>query len=167
VRGAYELGVLSVLLPILEERGERPEIIVGTSVGALNTAFLAATAERPVDHVVEQGRRIWPQELAHALRSLADLVGIPGIRAWSVLDPTPLGATLKRLIPFAQIRRNVAAGALTTAAVVATSAASGRSIVFHDGGRNPKRDRLRGIDYVSTALGGRPRARLSGDPERL
>ena len=33
-RGAYEAGVLSVLVPVLEARGECPTIIVGTSVGA-------------------------------------------------------------------------------------------------------------------------------------
>ena len=166
-RGAYEIGVLSVLLPVLEERGERPDIVVGTSVGALNAAYLAATADRPVDEVVEQGGRIWEEvgyddvlrplvgaeEIAHALRSLADLVGIPGVRAWSLLDPSPLAATLKRAIPFARIRRNVAGGVMTAAAVVATSAESGRSVVFHDGGGKPKRDRERGIDYVSTKLG--------------
>jgi NTE family protein len=32
-RGAYEAGALSVLLPVLEERGERPRIVIGTSVG--------------------------------------------------------------------------------------------------------------------------------------
>jgi NTE family protein len=45
-RGAYEIGVLSVLLPALEE-DERPQIIVGTSVGAINTAYLAANADQP------------------------------------------------------------------------------------------------------------------------
>jgi NTE family protein len=166
-RGAYEIGVLSELLPLLDERGERPDIVVGTSVGALNAAFLAATSDRPVDEVVERGCRIWEEvgyddvlrslvgadEIAHALRSLADLVGIPGVRSWSLLDPTPLAATLKRTIPFASIRRNVAGGALTAAAVVATAAAGGRSVVFHDGGGRPKRDRQRGIDYVATAIG--------------
>ena len=166
-RGAYEIGALSVLLPLLEERGERPDIVVGTSVGALNAAYLAATADRPVDEVVEEGSRIWEdvsyddvlrslvgaEELAHALRSLADLVGVPGVRAWSLLDPSPLGPTLRRAIPFARIRRNVASGAMTAAAVVATAAESGRSVVFHDGGGKPKRDRERGIDYVSTKLG--------------
>jgi NTE family protein len=166
-RGAYEIGVLSELLPVLEQRGERPDIVVGTSVGALNTAFLAATADRPVDEVVERGCQIWEEvgyddvlrslvgreEVAHALRSLADLVGIPGVRSWSLLDPTPLGATLKRLIPFARIRRNVRSGALSAAAVVATSAASGRSVVFHEGGGRPKRDRQRGIDYVAAQIG--------------
>jgi NTE family protein len=166
-RGAYELGALSVLLPVLEERGERPDIVVGTSVGALNAAFLAATADKPVDEVVEQGCRIWeevgyddvlrslvgPEELAHALRSLADLVGIPGVRAWSLLDPEPLAATLKRLIPIARIRQNVTSGALSAAAVVATSAATGRTVVFHEGGGRPKADRQRDIDYVPTRLG--------------
>ena len=104
-RGAYEIGVLSELLPLLEERGERPDIVVGTSVGALNAAYVAATADRPADVVVEQGRRIWEEvsfddvlrplvgteEIGHALRSLADFVGIPGVRAWSFLDPEPLG----------------------------------------------------------------------------
>jgi NTE family protein len=166
-RGAYEIGVLSALLPVLEKRGERPDIIVGTSVGALNAAFLAATADRPVDEVVAEGRRIWeevryedvlrslvgPEELAHALRSLAELVGIPGVRSWSLLDPAPLAATLRRRIPFTRIHRNLAGGALSAGAVVATSAASGRSVVFHDGGGRPKRDRQRGIDYVATRLG--------------
>jgi NTE family protein len=166
-RGAYEIGVLSALLPVLEERGERPDIVVGTSVGALNAAFLAATADLPADQVVEQGSRIWEEvsyddvlrslvgaeEVAHALRSLADLVGIPGVRSWSLLDPTPLAETLKRAIPFARIHRNIAGGALHAAAVVATSAASGSSVVFHDGGGKPKRDSQRGIDYVPTTVG--------------
>jgi NTE family protein len=166
-RGAYEIGVLSELLPVLEARGERPDIVVGTSVGALNAAFLAATADRQVPEVVQRGCKIWeevgfddvlrslvgPEEIAHALRSLADFVGIPGVRSWSLLDPAPLAATLERAIPFARIRRNVAQGDLSAAAVVATSAASGRSVVFHQGGGRPKRDRQRGIDYVSTQIG--------------
>lgn len=166
-RGAYEIGVLSELLPVLDERGERPDIVVGTSVGALNAAFLAATADRPVGEVIERGRQIWEEtgyddvlrslvgaeEIAHALRSLGDLIGIPGVRSWSLLDPTPLAATLKRAIPFAAIRRNVTGGALTSAAVVATAAAGGRTVVFHDGGGKPKLDRQRGIDYVATPIG--------------
>src|SRR6188768_1815756 len=81
-RGAYEIGALSELLPVLEQRDERPDIVVGTSVGALNAAFLAATADRPAADVIEQGNRIWEEvsfddvlrplvgaeEIAHALR---------------------------------------------------------------------------------------------------
>ncbi len=47
-RGAYEIGVLSVLAPILEARNERAQIIVGTSAGAINAALLAAGAHLPL-----------------------------------------------------------------------------------------------------------------------
>ena len=46
-RGAYEAGVMSVLLPALEARGERPNIYVGTSVGAINAAYLASSRHLP------------------------------------------------------------------------------------------------------------------------
>ena len=42
-RCSYEIGALSVLLPALRGR-ERPQIIVGTSVGAINAAYLAVRA---------------------------------------------------------------------------------------------------------------------------
>ena len=42
-RGEYEAGALSVLLPALSHRGERPSILVSTSAGAINVAFLAGT----------------------------------------------------------------------------------------------------------------------------
>src|SRR2546423_8647629 len=58
-RGASEAGALSVLLPVLEQRGQRPRVIVGTSVGALNAGFLAATAHLPVDEVVARGHTAW------------------------------------------------------------------------------------------------------------
>src|SRR5206468_6127117 len=58
-RGAYEAGALSVLAPELERRGLRPRIIVGTSVGALNAAFVAANAHRRTDELVEAALSIW------------------------------------------------------------------------------------------------------------
>jgi NTE family protein len=166
-RGAYEMGVLSELLPALDKRGERIDIVVGTSVGALNAAYLAATAQLPVDEVIAEGERVWtetgydavlnslvsPEEILNVFRSVADLVGIPGARSWSLLDPAPLDRTLRDAIPFAQIRRNLDSGAMTAAAVVATGASSGRSVVFHDGGGSPKEDLRRGIDYVGTKIG--------------
>ena len=42
-RGAYEAGALSVILPELDRRGERPGTYVGTSVGAINAAALASS----------------------------------------------------------------------------------------------------------------------------
>ena len=46
-RGAYEAGALSVLIPALEARGERIEIVCGTSVGGINAAVVAAVAAAP------------------------------------------------------------------------------------------------------------------------
>src|ERR1700748_3128923 len=58
-RGAYEMGALSVLAPALEAEGRRPRRVIGTSVGALNAAYIAATAERSVAEQVAEGERIW------------------------------------------------------------------------------------------------------------
>src|SRR5919204_5367232 len=79
-RGAYEMGALSVLLPALEGRGQRPRVIVGTSVGALNAAYLAASAHLPAAQVVEAGQRIWSR-----------------IRFQQVLEPLASPGVLRRL----------------------------------------------------------------------
>ena len=57
-RGAYEAGVLSVLLPALPER-QRPNLIVGASVGAVNGAYLAATLPDGDDPALAAGRALW------------------------------------------------------------------------------------------------------------
>jgi NTE family protein len=166
-RGAYEMGALSALLPALEARGERPRVIVGTSVGAINAAFLAATAAEPLQRVLEQGARLWseigfddvlepllsPAELVRALGSVGEFLRLPGAHLWSLLDPAPLARTLKARIPLGRIHANVAGGALRAAAVVATSAHSGGSVVFHDGGGRIAEDRGRAIEYVPARLG--------------
>jgi len=56
-RGAYEAGALSVLMPALQERGERVEVFCGTSVGAINVATLAASAHLPADERPAAWRR--------------------------------------------------------------------------------------------------------------
>jgi NTE family protein len=165
-RGAYEVGALSVLLPALEERGQRPRVIVGTSVGALNAAYLASTAQLPASEAMKEGRRIWteihfaqvlePVASVGALRRLSRYVGqflgFPRSRLEALLDPGPLRETLLRLISFDQIERNLGEGGLDAAAVVATSAATSRTIVFHCGGGPPAHDDKRGIDYVEARL---------------
>src|SRR3954470_9550533 len=58
-RGAYEAGVLRALLPALAERGERPSIVVGTSVGALNAAYLATDGAKDAAARGENARKEW------------------------------------------------------------------------------------------------------------
>lgn len=165
-RGAYEVGALSALAPALERRDERPKVIVGTSVGALNGAYLAANAQRPLGKAVEGAVQVWQAmsygdvlepllsvgELSRVIRYMADVLGLPAPDVPALLDATPLASTLDRLIPFEQLARNVADGTLSSAAVVATSYASTRSVVFHDGGPAPRADVAHAIDYAATAL---------------
>jgi NTE family protein len=167
-RGAYEVGVLSELMPELERRDERPSIVVGTSVGAFNAAFVAANAHRPAPEALEDGIRYWHEltwedtlEPIGAAgkepvrrRLLAQLLGVQRPRLHALLDPSPLEETLERIVDFEQIARNVAGGALASVAVAATSALSGRTVLFHAGGKSPEHDSVRQIDYVETRLDG-------------
>ncbi|MGB0092207.1 MAG: patatin-like phospholipase family protein [Solirubrobacteraceae bacterium] len=165
-RGAYEAGALSVLLPVLEDRGERPRILIGTSVGALNISFLAANAQLSTSQLIADALMLWETirwgEVARRLVSggtllrlseyAGEVLGVPGARLESLLDSQPLRATLRERIDFDQLERNIQAGALDAAGVVATSALTSRSVVFHSGLGSPSPDRRHGIDYVATPL---------------
>src|SRR5271166_427327 len=124
VRGAYEAGALAALAPALAARGETPDIVVGTSIGALNGAFLAARADEPLEEVAAAGLEMWrglrwsdalrplvsPHELGRLLGAGAMLAGLPGGGLAGLLDPSPLRGTLERLVPFERIVRNVEDG---------------------------------------------------------
>src|ERR671915_556614 len=102
-RGAYEAGALSVLLPELDRRGERPTVFIGTSVGAMNAAILAARQHLPAERAASELLDIWlnatkgqifrpvaPQGLVLAAQYLGELLQIPGVRMEGLLDPQPL-----------------------------------------------------------------------------
>src|ERR1700692_1397454 len=164
-RGAYEIGALSALLPTLEE-DEQPQIVIGTSVGAINAAYVAAHAHESPRQIAEGGMELWGRiGYGSVLKPLVSFS--EGMRLWSylrevlgsrrahtnsLLDPSPLTATLSNLVAFDQIHENVAAGHLVTAGVVATSGRTSTSVVFHDGGRSPATDTSRGISYVQSEL---------------
>src|SRR3954452_14425741 len=145
-RGAYEAGALSVLLPELESRGERPTIYVGTSVGAINASMLAATAHLPARESVEGIVDLWSglskdqvirpialrQGPLAALRYAGGLISIPGGRLPSMLDPEPLTGNLRKWVDWDRLGTNVDEGTVDTLAVVATSARTGRSVIFVD-----------------------------------
>jgi NTE family protein len=165
-RGAYEAGALSVLMPVLDQRGELPRIVIGTSVGALNAGFIAANAQVPTAEMTTRAVETWEDmtwhDVARGVASAASLrrlfeyagevLGIPRVHIQSLLDPEPLRTTVRQRINFEQIERNVAAGRLDAVGVVATSAYTGRSVVFHTGLESPPRDDGRGIDYVAAPL---------------
>jgi NTE family protein len=166
-RAAYEVGALSVLLPLLEERGERPVVVVGTSAGAINAVALAAQAHRPAAEVVDHLRRLWegvdkgrvirpvlgPHALEFAARYGAELAGVPGMALRALLDPGPLERTLDELIDWDGVHRNVAEGELEVAAVVATEASTARSRVFVEGPPEAAPKGSQEIDYVPARIG--------------
>jgi NTE family protein len=163
-RGAYEVGALSVLLPWLGEHDQRPDLFLGTSIGALNAAYFGATADHDdIGAVVARGKehwrainwpRIWRRPIApRAIRQLAAYGGeVWGKQGgpWSVLDPAPMAATIKQIVPFERLRDNVTAGGVRVA-LVATAAVSSESVVFVAGGAVPPPDKRRGITYRPTA----------------
>ena len=165
-RGAYEVGALSALAPALAARRESPNLLIGTSIGALNSAFLAARAHQPLEDVAQLALEMWrelrwgdalrpllsPSELRRLLGAGAMLASLPGARVSGLLDPSPLRDTLRRFVAFKRIARNVEDGTLTAAAVVATSYATTRSVVFHHGGPALGIDAVRAIEYMATPL---------------
>ncbi|MGO9322078.1 MAG: patatin-like phospholipase family protein [Solirubrobacteraceae bacterium] len=165
-RGAYEAGALAALAPALAAHGQTPDILVGTSIGALNGSFFAARAHEPLEAAAAAALDMWrelrwgkalrpltsPSELRRLVGTAAMLAHLPRADPSGLLDTSPLRGTLERLVSFERIEDNIEDGTLTAAAVVATAYATTRSVVFHHGGPALEPDVTRAIDYVSTVL---------------
>jgi NTE family protein len=165
-RGAFEAGAVSVILPELDRRGQRPTIYAGTSVGLLNAALLASTQHLPVEEQVERMLEIW-QEVRKgdiirsilprtaplaAARYAGQLLSIPGIRLPSLLDPAPLMANLERWIDFESLHRNAQEGLYEAFACVTTSARTGRTVVFVESGTQRTFHRSHAIAYTQAEI---------------
>lgn len=165
-RGAYEAGALSVILPELERRGCRPTVYVGTSVGAINAAILASTHDLPAAAQAEALLDLWrdlrrSDVMAPILarsgpisvaRFAAQLLSFPGARVTSLLDPSPLWSRLPGWIRFDQLRRNIDSGLVHELAVVATSARSGRTVVFVDSAEKRPFHRSHAVAYTAAEV---------------
>jgi predicted acylesterase/phospholipase RssA len=118
-RGAYEAGAISILGPALQERDERPTLFLGTSVGAINAAYMASSrhldAEEQAAGLLDRWRQATKGNVIRpilsrqlpltVLRYAGGLLSLPGVRVPSLLDPTPLAHSL------AAVRVEVPAGA--------------------------------------------------------
>lgn len=160
-RGAYASGALSVLLPELKDQ---VRVIVGTSAGALISAYLAANWHRSTAEAIEDGLSFWRDlrfgdvfaplvgvsGAARFMRYVGEFLPVSSLHSPSVLQPEPLEHTLGRIVDFDQLGENIRAQRVALG-VVATPAHSNRSVVFHHGGI-PRHhdDPLRGIEYVAT-----------------
>jgi len=166
-RGAYEAGALSVLIPALAARGERVEIVCGTSVGGINAAVVAAVAAQPPARQAETFLEHWRSVRKSSvispvigvgtglglLRLAGELLELPGMRAASLLDPSPLARSLDGWIDWDALHANVAGGVMHAVCVVATSLDRGLPVAFVESAAAPPRSD-REIHYVHTRLEG-------------
>lgn len=168
-RGAYEIGVLSILLPWLRERGQQPRLLVGTSAGAMNAVLIAAMLHE--DDAAQVGLRaceVWRQAARAGvyrpllltmpglgLRYLTRVAGIGDHPVTSLLDPAPLRRTLSRFEHWPSLHRNISGGAVDAVALIATAAGRHRSEVFVETrarGRLPGEDSGRRVVYQPARL---------------
>jgi NTE family protein len=146
-RGAYEVGALSVLLPELERRGEKPTIFCGTSVGAINAAYLGSVAHLPVEEQVRRGLEHWkglakkdiirsvvgPGLPRTIFRLVGDMLEVPGVRLAGLMDPTPLRRTLDKIVDWEGLAKNGRDGTYEAVCLVATSLARSGPVAWVQG----------------------------------
>ncbi len=138
-RGAYETGVLWYLFDELTRlRGAPPpvDILCGTSVGAINSAYLAAHLADPV-----LGMRrlvdVWSSMrlddvLGFGLRQAVALprVLLGGGNGSGIFDVSPMATLVQREIPWRAITRTMREGNLSALSVSATEVSTGRTVIF-------------------------------------
>ncbi len=141
-RGAYEVGVLEyVFSEFVDAQGNAPKVdlISGTSVGAVNGAFVAsAIGEMP--GALSRLVSLWTDlELADVLgfglRQAAGLyrvlLGGAG-QARGVFDPAPLSALVGKSVHWRRLRQNIRSGALRALTVSTTHVGTGQPVIFID-----------------------------------
>lgn len=140
-RGAYEVGVLSYLYREFPQRfGRAPsfDIVSGTSVGAVNSTALAATANDPATGMMLLSDVWLSQALSDVLhfnlRQATRLyrVWLGGEFGAGIFDPTPLARLISHKIPWRQLVRNLKAKRVQALTVSATNVRTGRSTVYVD-----------------------------------
>ncbi|MEY2770239.1 MAG: hypothetical protein RIQ38_658 [Pseudomonadota bacterium] len=144
-RAAWQAGVLHALGECLQAQGQQAfpfPVLVGTSAGALNSAFLASHASRGIAALgtlapfwqgirTEMVCRVPSGPLARLGRWAAALGWWQSARAQSaLLDGLPLAASLHQAIDLPAIDRALSQGVLTALAVTASSYTSGTHWTF-------------------------------------
>ena len=157
-RGAYEAGILHYLRTDLAKRIGRHvplDIVTGTSVGAINAAFIAATASDPTsqaEQIVNAWRSLRIEELislkpGDMLRAGRMLLGgdpappAPGsFRYGGLLETGGLEKFVIRSIPWRGIDRSLRSRDLHALSVSATHVGTGHTVVFLSSGEPVPRE---------------------------
>jgi NTE family protein len=139
-RGAYEVGVLSYVFDHfarVRRRDPKIDLVLGTSVGAINGCFLAShLQDAPLgtrrlanlwsDIHMDEVLRFGPSQMA----ALPRLLRGGGAEATGVFDVTPMARLVEREVQWRSISRALRDRRLLGLAVSATEVQSGRTTVF-------------------------------------
>ena len=141
-RTAYQVGVLQAIAAMLRLRPEHPagfpfQVLVGTSAGALNVAYLASAATRGLA-AFDELARFWGRLHCESVYRLEAPPWVrfsrllAAVKLWGharrqggILDTMPLVDTLHRAIPLAGIEAALHEGPLEAVAVTASSYTTG------------------------------------------
>lgn len=114
------------MLAALRERGVHPDVIVGTSVGALNGAWLAGHPDAPISELAKvwaalHRSDVFPTDPGRGLLAFAG-------RRRSFVDRGPLRSLIERHVPFARLE-----DAAVPLHVVAVEVLTGRDVLLSSG----------------------------------
>lgn len=138
-RGAYEAGVLGYVFGDLARQARRTpplSIIAGTSVGAVNGAFVASRAH-DLEHGIARLEALWCDlelgdvlefSLSHALSLPRVLLG--GSHGSGLFDSKGLRQIATNEIDWARLDANLRRGVLQALTITATHVTTGRPVVF-------------------------------------
>lgn len=156
-RTAYQVGVLQALAAMLKLQAGRPDkfpfqVLVGTSAGALNVAYLASSASKGLEAFADLSR-FWQRLRSQDVYRLDVPAWVRVSRvaaAWALwrhtrthgalLDNMPLVNTLHHAISLQGIEESLALKALDAVAVTASSYTSGVHWTFCHTARNEKHE---------------------------
>lgn len=126
--GGGNLGAVQVgMLLALADRGIVPDLLVGTSVGAINAAYLAAgPSPARIGALAEIWSRIRRRDVFPT--SVRTMVDAARGRSHALVDPSALRALLGRELPFRRLE-----DAPWPVAVVATEVTTGREVALTRG----------------------------------
>lgn len=147
-KAAYQAGAIAALAEILPQQTSPFKVISGTSAGAINAAFLAASAENWVDGAKKLHERWGSLTLDHVYRTdgrslfkiawgwiTRTIFGgklSKSARANYLLDTQPLHEMLKKDVDFVQLKKNIDSGLLRAVAFTTTQYFSATSISYFD-----------------------------------
>lgn len=145
MRGAYEVGVVAGIAEVLRDARHRLplfDVFAGTSVGAINAAYLASNSDeadhgvarlaetwqslRLPDHAKVRAFGLWSGALKRRLEKMTSGGNIGN----SLLDTRAIEVVIRRAIDWDKLHRNIASGRVHALVIAALQVVTGRTTIF-------------------------------------